>query len=333
MLNLCTFENRESHLIGSKILALSLEKFCTNFHLTIFLPHDLMDFKIWADQHCKNVTVREGSFEKSGWNIKPEVLLKMLEDANHAVWIDSDIICVRDLNEMLANIDPMNLVLAQDALPYPKENERTAFFSLSTKRKLEKSINSCFIRVTKSEYHINVLRSWSQLMSTQKYKSNQDSPFAERPDYMIGDQDVLEAVLASEIAGSTSELPITYLRSGNELITTIVPEAFSVSQRIRASYLKRPFLIHGQGTQPWVAMHWGRGFLGTPRWQLSAYLATVKRIKLYLDDNIDNWTNNRSILTKFCRFVTLGHPYMQGVPLIIISKFWAKVLYIRSKMK
>lgn len=333
MLNFCTYENRLSHLTGIKVLALSLEKNCTGFRLTIFLPAPLLHFRDWVRHHCKHATVEECTFEATDWNVKPEVLLLMLKREPEAVWIDSDIICTKDPRPLLESIPANTLVIAQDARPDAQEEARTAFFGLPFTRKLDKSINSCFIRVTAYCYHSQLLQAWAALMSSESYRQNQSIPHGERPSYMVSDQDVLEAVLASEAAGNAAQLPIKYLTSGKELVTTIVPEAFSIADRIRCSFAAKPILVHGQGMQPWTAVYWGPGFLGTARWQLSAYLGIIKRYRSFLNEDGAGWMDAKSKLTRFCQAVTFNHPYLQGIPLILLSSFWARVLRIRSSFR
>lgn len=328
MLNLCTFEDRKTHWIGLKFLSLSLEKYCTNFHLTIFISYDSYELSSWIENNCKYVSLRVHEFYNTGWNIKPEVLLLMLNEGHQeVVWLDSDIIFVQNIQNIAKNLSPETLLICQDALRNSREKERTNFFNLKIKRELGESINTSFIRVHNNKQHLDLLKEWARLMTTKEYKKNQSLPRNQRPSYMVGDQDVLEAILASDLHFNPASIPIKYLYTGKEHITAIVPHAFSILERLKTFFgFNKPYIINSQGgVKPWKAKNWGNGLLTTPIWQLHPYIELVKGYKPLLEEDFISEISSYSIISNFCRVITINNPYLQGIPLIIMIDIWSKI--------
>ena len=80
-------------------------------------------------------------------------------------------------------------------------------------RRLPYLFNSAFLRVLPS--HHAVLEEWARLMRTPEYQAAQRQPIHERPMHMIGDQDVLTAVMG---AVPFADIPVHFLRRGRDII-------------------------------------------------------------------------------------------------------------------
>ena len=134
------------------------------------------------------------------WNAKPQALLQLLsEGAKEVVWIDSDVIVSSQfVNRFMALANDV-IVVTEEALwgkPDDSNALRARLWEFQIGRKFPFALNSAVLRVTPR--HVPLLECWRTLLESESYKEEQAKPWRSRQVHMVGDQDVLTALLCNE---------------------------------------------------------------------------------------------------------------------------------------
>lgn len=245
-----TYEDRADHLVGIKLLVLSLAEHWPDAAVEVLFPTATANDEGWF-QGREQVRLRRDSFEgRNGYNIKPSLLRRALEEgAGEAIWMDSDIIVNRDPRPLWADSAPGTIVVAEEFLGAPHQggSHRTRSWGLEAGRRLPNTTNSCVVRVTRE--HLNLLRDWDGLLASDEYQAAQKAPWHQRPPHMAGDQDVLCALLGSN---KYRDVPIRWIRRGSEVAHCFANFGYPFQQRISNLMTGRsPTFLHGQGPKPW----------------------------------------------------------------------------------
>jgi hypothetical protein len=309
---LCAYEDRPSHLIGLKLLVCSLARHMPDVPIDVTCPIADADLRAFLARYPQ-VTLDEESVPMRGWDVKPTLLLKRLDEGRPEVaWIDTDILLTRDLRPLLPPPGP--LVVAEEfGFNPPKEARlRAEGWKLPIGRTLPRLPNSGFVRVTPA--HRPLLLGWQRLIASPAYQETRGLPLDRRPFYMLGDQDVLTSLLCST---EFSALPVRFLRINREILQIGSPEGYAPWARL--AHLARgtmPALVHAKELKPW---------------QLSAAPDPLRRPAEYYDfvfhDNSPyTWyarqyrdavgdapfLRNRSLLGKVSQVISFDRPQIRG---------------------
>lgn len=249
-MKICAYEDRPSDLIGLKLLVLSVLRRCPDASIELTVPGAPDAFVRWAEAR-PNVVVRpEPIAGRAGYDIKPYLLLKLLESGEReAIWIDSDIIVTGDVRRFFANLHDTTIVVAEEYFGARAQGGtiRTEGFGLPIGRPLPSTVNSCVVRVTPA--HRRLLMAWDTLLSSEAYRSAQAKRWDERPLSMLGDQDVLTALLGS---AEFMDIPIRWIRRGAEIAHCFQYGGYAAHERLRNVLLRSaPAFVHSQGQKPW----------------------------------------------------------------------------------
>lgn len=246
----CVFEDREECALGVKLLVLSAFRHEPRwlFHCVVknFTPDDLE----WLSNQPNVRLLSETTVDHSGWNVKPSLLKQLLLDSEGPVlWCDSDLILASPISPILDAVDSFVFVASEEHCWGRTKGSRlrTAGWGFQERRSLASTVNSSFMRMDIS--HIPLLDAWSECLSRPSYLVAQSQPWNFRPEYFIGDQDALTALLASS---EYAHVPLHLLRNGRDIAQCFEEDGYNIQDRLINSVLRRvPPLIHAQGGKPW----------------------------------------------------------------------------------
>jgi len=270
----CTFEDRADALIGIKLLALSLERHCRSFRFWILLRHEPPGFQEWLAHHAPSASLLVFNPVGNTWNIKAEILMRFLADHAEITWIDSDIIVLRDLEELWAQTGNRMLVAQQFDFSPIDDPVQDLTFGQRRLRSVPFAVNSCVLRFTRS--HLPLLEAWNTLLLHPDFLTEQQRKFADRRLGLQSDQELLEYALCTV---DEPELdPPAYVRTGIDIIQDHGATTYDFGHRLRNVLgWNRPFFVHALGTKPW-----GIGFHRKD----SAYVEFAQDYSSHLDDRL-----------------------------------------------
>lgn len=246
----CLFEDREECILGVKLLVLSAQSHEPNWHFHAFIRNFRQEDQEWLSAQ-PNVTLRtEIPTDQKGWNVKPSLLHQLLtETGGPILWCDSDIILAAPVSGILDQLDESIFVATEEYGWGRKKGSklRTAGWDLVEARPLAKTVNSCFMRMNRS--HLPLLSAWETLLLNPNYVKAQEGGWDQRPLHLMGDQDVLTALLASP---EHAYVPVHLLKSGRDIAQCFEEDGYTVQDRLMNFIMHRvPPLIHAQGGKPW----------------------------------------------------------------------------------
>jgi len=305
----CTYEDRPSCLVGIRLLVLSMRRYMPAARLTVWVPSAPPDFAEWLERQ-EQVTLISAAVPLGGWDVKPFVLLRMLEDDPRGVaWVDSDVLVARDPSSFFHDLDEETLVIAEEPRrsdSLPGIHRRAAEMNMPVGRRLPNGLNTCVLRVT--HRHRPLLQTWSNLLADDAYRRAQTLPHALRPLSMFSDQEVLSGLLAST---SYSHVPLRILRRGRDVIQSLESFGYSTTERL-VNTLRRsmPPLIHAQGAKPWNGVP-------KPSAELSPYCWAAAQYRSDLGDREPSWLAPRSVTGRLLETMAMGNPHLRGLPLAL----------------
>ena len=305
----CIYEDRSSAEPGLRLLIASLV--AHNGWLAIHLHYPAADeaFAQWVARY-PSVTLDTASvFRERGWNVKPAVLLRALDRGEHdVVWIDSDIIVVRDLRPLFADLPDDMVVVTEEALwgaPDDGDATRARAWGFTVGRTVPFTLNSCVVRMTAR--HRRLLEEWTRLLRSDHYVAAQAGPYAARPRHLVGDQDVLTALLCRD---DFADVPLRILRRGTHILQVFGLKAYSLRERAATLRHGLPALVHAQGDKPWAAAP--DGTLAQAFADTSPYKAVARRHRDSLVAT--DWLRPRSALGRALLLMGAGQPVLAGLP-------------------
>ncbi|HWH84865.1 MAG TPA: hypothetical protein VNU71_21780 [Burkholderiaceae bacterium] len=325
----CVHEDRADYLIGVKLAVLSLARHAPAFQVVVSSPGAKLDFVQWVD---RQPNARMANFrhirQGAGWNVKPSVLLEMLEERADVVWIDSDIVVTGDMTRRFLG-RPLDTLLATEETYWGQEQGgdfRTVAWGLVPGRKLRCTVNSGVLRVTRS--HVPLLRAWQTMLMHPLYLSAQSRPWYERPLHMIGDQEALTGLLGSQ---EFAHLPVELLRRGTDIAQCFGPAGFTPGERLRALWGTGPSFIHAMGPKPWLRgerpppLLRGADLVGGLRdWyrylslETSPYSVAARRYTSQPDVDV-SWVRPRSPLGRGLTALGGERPAAPGLPVAVVD--------------
>ncbi len=310
----CLYEDRPRQVPGLKILLLTLRRFCPSWPVRLRFPAIPHSFRAWL-RGFPQVELGEERLPASGsYNVKPSVLLDGLSaGAESCLWLDTDVLVNGSL-DFVAAVAPETMVVSQDPWEYGDgSTHRCETMGLTAGRSLSGPINSALVRVTRR--HEEFLRAWLGLVSTEVYLAEQAKPVERRNPHMLGDQDVLSALLASR---EFAAIPLRRLLHGREMLQHHGAGAYRPGLRWSNLVHGMPPLIHAMGTvKPW-AMPERPGLWRSPRdyyerayLELSPYVHFARRYRAELEEEAE-WLEIRTLAGRFWTLTGANHPAIKG---------------------
>ena len=311
---ICAYEDRSGHLIGAKILVSSVARHLPDVPVHLTCPAADESLRSWLRRY-PGVHLEQGAeLRGQGWDVKPTLLLKILE-AGHdsAIWIDTDIVVTGDFRSKIKNSTAF-IVAEEDYWNGRKENElRTRGWNLPVGRRLRRLVNSGFIRATRA--HIPLLKAWKQLMASPEYQTARLLPFAKRPMHMLTDQDVLASLLGSD---EFADVEVQFFRRGREIIQHSAANGYAPVHRVANLVRGAPPLVHSQAAKPWMfedvpsLLKDPRSFLTFMHLETSTYCHYART---YSDDlgALPDYLRIRSLPGRISNFFSGGNPHLRGL--------------------
>ncbi|NJN85947.1 MAG: glycosyltransferase family 77 protein [Leptolyngbyaceae cyanobacterium SL_7_1] len=333
---ICIHEDRSTHLVGAKLAVLSLLKHCPRLPIVISCPAPPAAFCDWVGRLGARVSlVSYPELKNLGWNVKPAVLLRLLEAGySEIIWVDSDIIANGDGLSPLLSHGADTVVATQEAYwqemywGHPQDGKlRTLAWGLTPKRPIPFVINTGIVRVT--DRHIHLLKAWQTMLNHAVYIHVQTLPWYERPLHMVGDQDVLTALMG---AAEFTDIPIVLLQRGVDIAQCFGPSGFTPAERLRGLFKGLPPLVHAMGRKPWTKPPrppaiWNarQPFLKALReyydylaLELSPYLPVALPYRQAVGDEAE-WMDSQTTVGRLMIAMTGGSSTLQSFPLSVVD--------------
>jgi len=313
------FEDRPAALVGVKLAVLSLRRHCPGGDVLAWVPGAPESFQAWA-RTVPGLRVRTHRrwVDGNGWNVKPSILLRLLQEKNdQVVWVDSDVLVTGDLLARLRELPDDALIATQEYFwgHHQGTDRRTAGLGLETGRVFPATVNSGVLRVLPQ--HESLLRRWSAVLTGPQYVAVQGLPARRRPVHYWGDQDVLAGLLGSR---DFAAVPVSQLRRGSDIAQCFGPSGFTVRERIVAGR-RLPLVLHAMGEKPWT-LRTGRrpgprGYFTRLHLELTPYTRVAREYRDRLGEGAA-WTAPSTLLGKV--LVSSGLPVgWQELPLAVLD--------------
>jgi hypothetical protein len=310
----CLYEDRPNQVAGLKILLLSLDRYCPEWPIRLRFPGISDSFRTWL-KRFPQVSLYEEKLSLSGsYNVKPAVLLDGLTNGNAScLWLDTDV-SVNGSLDFIAAVPPEAIVVTQDPWEYPNgSTHRCATWGLGAGRSLPGALNTAVVRVT--HHHERLLRAWRSLLLTEQYLQEQAIPAVQRNQHLLGDQDAISALLASQ---EFLSIPVRRLTHSTEILQHHGAGAYGPVQRWLNLLHGMPPLIHAMGTvKPWK-MADKPSPLSSPRdyyersyLELSPYVHTARQFRAALDEEV-GWLDIQTMYGMAGTLLAFNRPALKG---------------------
>ncbi|WP_156460746.1 hypothetical protein [Sphingomonas sp. Leaf339] len=320
-----TYEDRRAAMVGVELLARSLRRHNPKSRLIVWSPLERQAVTGLGEADVDWRVAPE--LAGSGWNVKPTVLLRSLKEDDRVMWMDSDIIVVDSLER--AAVFPLDhLVVSQEfrSSGAVGSQVRVDAWRWQLKRSMPVHVNSGAI--VASRVHEPLLRAWEQLLKSDDYRAAQQIfPVTARPTHLLGDQDVLWALLCATFAS----VQVSYLKNGVDIIQDSGANGYHLFNRLGSLRGERAMLVHALGrVKPWqfrersLQKTAGIGYSAWVGHELSAYFIAAEPYTDALANPV--WLRRRNPLARAIEVVTpqsLGGP---GIPLSFIAWLAASTL-------
>lgn len=314
----CIAEDRVGEETGVRLLIRSLTEHCPGTRVLLWSPCASDAMRSWLGQFAQ-VELQPGRVPAgTGWNVKASVLLAGIARGGSATWwVDSDVIVTCDFVRRYALLPHDVMLVAEEALYGNREDGglRAAGWGFQITRRLPFALNSGVVRV--SAHHVPLLEEWQKCMATDAYVAAQAGPLDGRPIHLLGDQDVLTALLS----GPRADVVVRPLLRGRDVIQYFGPYGYTPAERIRTLVYGLPAFIHCQGpSKPWrrpmPAQHgrW-RAAVDALQRELSPYVRVAER---YAEETAtEHWKANNppTAVGSLIRMLTRDSVPLQGFAL------------------
>lgn len=251
---ICIAEDRIQEEVAVKLLVSSLARHCPEIPVILSYPPASAEFAHWLAKTapaCELRTTRVSG--SSGWNIKADALLDLIEEGHKTVWwLDSDVIVLRNFKERYRHVPENELIVCEEALygAYRDDGERTRSWGFPVGRSFPYSLNTGVMRVCAD--HLPLLVRWKALLEAEVYRTAQKDYWYNRPIHLMGDQDVLSALLSAQ---EFADVPVHVLERGRDIVQYFGFSAYTTRERIGNLIHGAPTFIHCQGWKPWKCLN------------------------------------------------------------------------------
>jgi len=317
----CIVEDRPKWEVSVKLLLLSLNAYAPDGAINLFYPTAGTTFLEWA-AGLPSVRVRTERLRLSGWDVKPEAVLVLLDEGfDEVIWIDSDIVACRDPNGPFRGMPQGTFALTVDAAAAQRNGTaaaRARSWGFEARRGLPFNPNLGVFRATSC--HRRLLERWSELLAQDEYQACQQMEWKERPFHMMGDHDPLAALLCSV---EFSEVPVRFLRRGADIIHFDGVYGYTTAARILHLLFEPPVFVHSMGPKPW-SYRWNEAPSGLRDWFKERYFDispyTAYAAKLGQEFGLhEAWMDPHFPLSRALRALGLGRPPLIGLPLAVLA--------------
>ncbi len=320
----CLAENRPACEPALKILLLSLTAHCPALEVNLFYPIADDHFRRWM-RKCPQVVLQEAMLKSDfGWNVKPQAVMCLLNQGfDEVIWIDSDILVTRSIEDAFSELDIETIAATEDALSDDHNDPnalRARLWGFSVGRVLPFGLNTGVLRFTKA--HQSLLKRWWELLQSDEYQHCQKiAEWKERPVHMKGDQDVFTALVTSR---EFSNIPLRILRRGKHILQFNGIFGYTTAERIAKLRGTQPTFVHQFGhkpwSEPWPSEQSMRDYVKKAYLDVSPYtlLATCYRNEL---ERETEWMNPHYKLSRLLRLLGMGHSALAGLPMAVVVDF------------
>jgi len=319
----CLVEDRPGAEIGVKLLILSLAEGCSHPRAVLFLPEPTDGFRRWL-QSFPWVELRTERLRGAGsCVVKPSALLALLDQGHpDVVWLDTDLLALRDPQILFAGMEPDGVGMAQEIRSASRQGTecRTRGWGMEVGRTLPFTLSSCILRVTPR--HRELVLEWRRLMESDDFTRHLEVPMPVRPIHAMGDQDVLNALLGSK---AWAGLPLRVFPLGEAVAHCGGAVTYSVGERLGHLFGKEPVFLHSLSSKPWQLLDPDWIFGGTNRryrelmQELSPYLMASRRYRDRLEDPC-RWMDHRTVPGTLLRWMGLGNRALTGLPVAVFGE-------------
>jgi len=333
---ICLAEDRAACEPPLKLLLLSLNRHCSGIAINLFYPPAKDGFVNWIKKYPQVRLQTARLMSGYGWNVKPQAIMQLLDDGfDEVIWIDSDVIVNRNVLPIFSGLTSDTLVATEHTLAEERDDRnalRARLWGLPVGRGLPFALSSGVVRVTKDHYHL--MGRWWELLRSGKYQESQQKKWQERPIHMLGDQDVLTALLTSK---EFSQIPIHILRRGKHIIQFDGVYGYSVAERMRNLLGDGPAFTHSGAAKPW-SLEWRtksssglREYIKMVYLGLSPYTLSAMRFRHELGCDTE-WMEPHYALSRILRTLGMGYPPLVGLP-IAASMDLVRVIKYMQKLR
>lgn len=316
----CVAENRTWCEPGIRLLIASIFHHSPNLTIELFYPVAPSSFVSWVAAY-PNVKLNNYNLPEPwrGWNIKPDAMLALLEDGyDDVIWVDTDIIVSKDLNEIYDGVDQNTIVVAEEALcssHYDGDAMRAREWGLQVGRALPFQLNGGVIGFTRD--HVPFIKRWREVLNSNDYLQAQKLPWNERPRHLMADQEVLTALLCCK---DFSDIPIRFLFRGRDIIQYFGANCYTLNERLYNLLNGMPFFIHSQGHKAWMPLPKQKSIKArilNLYQRLSPYVFEARRYRHVLEDKA--WLDPVSFSDRLLTVLSLGKPPFGGLPIALVN--------------
>jgi hypothetical protein len=291
--------------------------YCPEIPIGLFYQPAKDGFLTWV-QKCPQVDLQADHLGGHGWNIKPKAIMHMLDQGfEEVIWIDSDIIVNQNILTLLSRLESNTLVATEHTLAIERCDRdalRARLWDLPVGRVLPFALNSGVLRVTKDHYRL--MERWWGLLQSDVYRNIQKKAWTDRPVHMLGDQDVLTALLTSK---EFADISLCILRRGKHIIQFDGVYGYTVLERLTNLAGYSPTFVHSMAGKPW-SERW-RSHADPPReyikslyLDMSPYTLLASRFRVELDCNTE-WMEPHYVISRILRAAGMGYPALVGLPI------------------
>jgi hypothetical protein len=336
---ICIAEDREYWEPALELLILSLNRCCSKVPINVFYPLAQAGFRSRIARYPQVYIHTAPLLGAQGWNVKPQALLYLMDRGfDEIIWIDSDIIIVRDFTPMIRELDPRVIVVAEEALSgYRNELNalRAGLWGFEIGRILPFTLNTGVLRVTRLHYRL--LQQWRAMLESTEYRKVQQQVWEDRPIHMMGDQDALTALLSSI---QYARVPLRIMKRGKEILQYLGPDGYTVYERVVNIIKGLPMFIHSQGTKPWVETWHSKerrkliNYIDAVYLDLSPYTIAATSLRAELECE-STWMEAHFALSAVMRTVGMWYIPLVGLPIALgfdIIRF-AKRVFLGRRVK
>jgi hypothetical protein len=326
----CVHEDRADNLIGLKLTVLSLARHCPNLPVIISCPHPPESFRHWLKALPNAQLVADPELAGLGWNVKPTILLRFLNEGYpNIIWIDTDILVTKDFRQRLSHLSDETLVVTQEVYwgQLQGGTYRTVAWGLKPGRTLPTTVNTGIVRVTPQ--HTELLKVWRTMLNHPAYMRTMSMPYYERPLHMLGDQEAFTALLGST---DFSHVPVELLERGVDIAQCFGPAGYTPTERLHNLRKGLPAFVHSQGGKPWKRAPsptavWSsegsllkhlRTYYDYLHLELSPYTSIAREYREQLGEEV-TWMDMKSTPARLLATLSAGHPILQGFPLALFD--------------
>jgi lipopolysaccharide biosynthesis glycosyltransferase len=304
--------------------------------ISLFYPVANQAFLRWVSAYPQVRLQADRLTDGYSWNVKPQAIRHLLDAGfDEVIWIDSDVLVTRDIRPLFHALDHAVFVAA-DHTHAPDRHDgaalRAQLWQLSVGRVLPTALNSGVLRVTRRHYHL--MERWWELLQCDVYQSFQQREWRKRPIHMLGDQDVLTALLTST---EFAHIPLKTLRRGKHIVQFDGVWGYTTAERTRNLLGDGPTFIHSIGGKPWM-VRWESErrnhlseYVKMVYLDMSPYTLSSAKFSQVLGCDT-NWMRAHYKLSAILRSLAMRHPALTGLPMAAFLDIARLVKRVRESL-